>query len=67
MTISFCSAESVGARLSYIWLKDTTIGCGTAVEIGDLNSQYCGNAVPNQFLQPCPLVWPLFSRECHVT
>ena len=27
--ISICSAETAGARLSYIWLKDTTIGCGT--------------------------------------
>ena len=33
MAISFCSAETVGACLSYIWLKDTTIGCGTAIEI----------------------------------
>ena len=27
------SAETVDARLTYIWLKDTTIGCVTAVEV----------------------------------
>ena len=38
-----------------IWLKDTSIRSSTAVEISDLNSQYCGNSVPNQFFQPCHL------------
>ena len=27
------SAETVDVRPTYIWLKDTTIGCSTAVEI----------------------------------
>ena len=66
MALLLCSTETVDASPTYIWLKDTTIGCSTAVEISDLNSQDCGNAVPNQFLQPCQLFQPLFSRDCHV-
>ena len=58
-----CSAETVDVHPTY---KDTTIGRSTAVEILDLNSQDCGNAVPNQFLQPCQLFQPLFSCECNV-
>ena len=61
--ILLCSAETVDARPTYIWLKDTTIGCSIAVEISDLNSQDCGNAASNQ---PCQLFRPLFSRDCHV-
>ena len=33
MAILLCSAETVDARPTYIWLKDTTIGRSTAVEI----------------------------------
>ena len=66
MAILLCSAEIVDARPTYIWLKDTTIGRSTAVEISDLNSQDCGNAVPNRFLQPYQPFRPLFSRDCHV-
>ena len=39
MTILFCSAETVDARPTQIWLKDTSIRSSTAVEISDLNSQ----------------------------
>ena len=35
-----------------IWLKDTSIRSSTAVEISDLNSQYCGNSVPNHVTYP---------------
>ena len=63
MAILLCSAETVDERPTYTWLKDTTIGCSTAVETSDLNSQDCGNAVPNQ---PCQLFQPLFSHHCHV-
>ena len=66
MAIFLCSAETVDARPTYIWLKDTTIGCSTAVEISDPNSQNHGNAVPNQFIQPCQLFQPLFSCDCYV-
>ena len=59
-------AETVDARPTYIWLKDTTMWYTTAVEISDLNSQDCGNAVPNQFIRPCQLSRPLVSRDCHV-
>ena len=45
------------------WLKDTSIRSSTAVEISDLNSQYCGNSVPNQFFQPCHL----FGQDPHLT
>ena len=45
------------------FIIDTTIGHSTAV---DLSSQDCGNALPNQFLQPCQLFRQLFSRDCHV-
>ena len=41
MTILLCSAETVVARPTQIWLKDTSIRSSTAVEISDLNSQYC--------------------------
>ena len=61
MAILLCSAETVDARRTYIWLKDTTVGCSTAVEIAHLNSQDCGNAVPNQFIQPRQLFQPLFT------
>ena len=43
MAILLSSAETVN---TYIWFKDTTIGCTTAVEFRDSNSQDCGNAVP---------------------
>ena len=33
MAILLCSAETVDARSTYIWLKDTPIGRSTAVEI----------------------------------
>ena len=66
MAVLLCSAETVAVRPTCIWLKDTTIGCSTAVEVSDLNLQDCGNAVPNQFLQPCQPFQPLFSRDCHV-
>ena len=49
MTILLCSAETVDVRPTQIWLKDTSIRSSTAVEISDLNSQYCGNSVPNYF------------------
>ena len=55
MTILLCSAETVDVRPTQIWLKDTSIRSSTAVEISDLNSQYCGNSVPNQSVQPCDL------------
>ena len=63
MAILLCSAETIDACPTYIRLKDTTIGRSTAVEVSDLNSQDCGNGVPNRFLQPFR---PLFSRDCHV-
>ena len=45
-----CCAEAVGAGLTFIWLKDTLVGC-TAAEVSDLNSLSCGNSVPNQFFK----------------
>ena len=60
MTILLSSAETVDARPTQIWLKDTSIRSSTAVEI---NSQYCGNSVPNQFFQPCHL----FGHCSHLT
>ena len=33
MAILLYSAETVDVRPTYVWLKDTTIGCSTAVEI----------------------------------
>ena len=63
MTILLCSAETVDVRPTQIWLKDTSIRSSTAVEISDLNSQYCGNSVPNQFFQPCHL----FGHYSHLT
>ena len=44
-----CCADGMGARLTFTWLKDTLIWCGTAAEVSDLNSLSCGNSVPNQF------------------
>ena len=63
MTLLLCSAETVDARSTQIWLKDTSIRSSTAVEISDFNSQYCGNSVPNQFFQP----YHLFGHCCHLT
>ena len=40
--------RSCGWASNFIWLKNT-IWCGTAAEVSDLNSLYCGNSVPNQF------------------
>ena len=48
ITILLCCAEAVGARVTFTWLKDTLVGCGTAAEVSDLNSLSCGNPVPNQ-------------------
>ena len=60
----FCSAvQAVGARVTFTWLKDTLVGCGTAAEVSDLNSLSCGNPVPNQFWKP----GYYFGHFCHVT
>ena len=53
MTVWLHFALTVGARLSHTELKGSTLGCDAEVEVRDLNSQSCGNAVPNQFSQPC--------------
>ena len=58
--MSLC--EAVGARVTFTWLKDTSVGCGTAAEVSDLNSLSHGNAVPNQFYKP----GYYFSHFCHV-
>ena len=47
--ILLCCAEAVGAHVTFPWLKDTLVGCGTAAEVSDLNSLSCGNHMPNQF------------------
>ena len=36
MAILLCSAETVDVCPTYRWLKDTTIGCSTAVEFETL-------------------------------
>ena len=35
----------MGAHVTFTWLKDTLVGCGTAAEVSDLNSLSCGNSV----------------------
>ena len=47
ITICLCCAEVVGAHVNFTWLKDTSVGCGTAAEVSDLNSLSRRNAVPN--------------------
>ena len=37
ITIWLCPADTVGVRLTFIWLKDTEVGCGTTAEVSDLN------------------------------
>ena len=44
MAILLCSAESTDACPTLLWLKDTSVGSDSAVEVLDLN--LCGNAVP---------------------
>ena len=39
---NFC-AEAVGVRVTFTWLKDTSVGCGTAAEVSGLNPLSCGN------------------------
>ena len=62
MTILLCSAETVDARPTQIWLKDTSTRSSTAVEFQTLTHS-CGNSVPNQFFQPCHL----FGHCSHLT
>ena len=52
----------MGVRLTFIWLKDTLVGCGTAAEVANLNSLSCRNSVPTNSEN-----WVTFgSRDCHV-
>ena len=56
----------MGARVTFTWLKDTLVGCGTAAEVSDLNSLSCGNSVPNPILKTGLLSRPFLSCDCHV-
>ena len=43
------TAETADAWLTFIEPKHSTIRHVTATKVSDLNSQYCGNSMPNQF------------------
>ena len=41
-----CPAKMIDARLNFICSKYTTLRHSTATKVSDLNSYFCGNAVP---------------------
>ena len=53
------------ARLNCICSKYTTLRHSTAAKVLDLNSYFCGNAVPN-FLKIVLLLLSLLSRDYHM-